>query len=453
MLRILTIVCAIGAIYSVPIDGVKGGSVPSYKVQETTKYAIKEPAGEVKVTSWQSEGADVAPTQVDGIVDTRYVPAIGLPRPMPKFEWVGQSAVKKNYGEEVIEQRKEEPVAIPQYEAAVTTHESYDPYRDILPEVIQGKRRLGDEDVNATQQVFGQGVVPQHVYTENTFPSIITLKGRQYLVVPHKDLSKYESYFTQSPQSSWSYQSGVVPTYEQKQIYHAQGNVVVPDIFKQWQANHQQYTVPVGTSYTEQSVHRIPQAIGHSYTTHHPPQSSFGQGTKFVSQSTYERPTQFVSTSQSAYGQQTPFVSTSQSAYGQQTPFVSTSQSAYGQQIPFVTKIQSAYAPVVDIPYSVPYWHVQPQTYYQTQGYYQPSYYYQTQHEVTPVQAPVQTTVQTAVQTPVEAPVQTQLQSATKTKLSFTPTVDSPRPWVVAPDQATKDTTRQGRWVVKGVKV
>lgn len=72
--------------------------------------------------------------------------------------------------------------------------------------------------------------------------------------------------------------------------------------------------------------------------------------------------------------------------------------------------------------------------------------------QVTPVQSPVQTPVQTGIQTPVQAPV-TQVESASKTKLSFTPTVDSPRPWVVAPDQATKDTTRQGRWVVKGVKV
>ena len=133
-----------------------------------------------------------------------------------------------------------------------------------------------------------------------------------------------------------------MPTYQQKQIYHTQGNIVVPEIFKQWQANQQQYVVPVGTSYTEQSVHKIPQAMGHSYTTHHPPQSTIGvnQGTRFVSQSTYEQPSHFVTSS------------------------------------------QSAYPPLVEVPYSVPYWYVQPQSYYQTQGYYQPQYFYQTQEQV-----------------------------------------------------------------------
>ena len=63
---------------------------------------------------------DVSPSLIDRTFENQYIPAISLPKPVPKIEWVGQTAVKKQYAEEAFEQRKEEPVAITQYEASVT---------------------------------------------------------------------------------------------------------------------------------------------------------------------------------------------------------------------------------------------------------------------------------------------------------------------------------------------
>lgn len=100
----------------------------------------------------------------------------------------------------------------------------YDPYRDIMPPVLTGKRRLSDDDAAATSGLVvgqseggfvsngGQKVpvntvedtssgkvavksviygdhnnnLPQHVYTEDSFPSVITVKGRQYVIIPQQ---------------------------------------------------------------------------------------------------------------------------------------------------------------------------------------------------------------------------------------------------------------------------
>lgn len=136
-----------------------------------------------------------------------------------------------NDASEVIEQKKEDSVALAPEAPKQPEDSNADVYKDILPPVLTGKRRLAESDKPVQPSVTNDNksptvssptkdsdkassptssavdikgslggavlpdqsnlkpsdkTIPQHVYTEDQFPTVITIKGREYLVIPHK---------------------------------------------------------------------------------------------------------------------------------------------------------------------------------------------------------------------------------------------------------------------------